>query len=142
MESFDYAIVRVVPDVAREEFVNVGALLFCHALDFLDARIELDRPRLLALAPSLDLLMLEAHLASFGTLCQGGPDAGPLGLLPRRERWHWLVAPRSTIVQCSPPHTGMSADPSAMLDRIVARMVKSPAKLNEDETTKKHRHGG
>jgi hypothetical protein len=139
MESFDYAIVRVVPDVAREEFVNVGAVLFCHALDFLDARILVDRPRLLALAPTLDLPLLEGHLAAFGPLCQGGPEAGPLGLLARRERWHWLVAPRSTIVQCSPPHTGVCPDPAAMLERIVTRMVKLPVQSNDDETTTRRR---
>jgi hypothetical protein len=139
MESFDYAIVRVVPDVAREEFLNVGAVLFCHAADFLEARIVLDRARLLAFSPSIDLATLEDHLQAFCPLCEGGPEAGPLGLLPRRERWHWLVAPRSTIVQCSPPHTGMCDAPGAMLERIVARMVKSPVQDIDEETTTKRR---
>lgn len=115
---------RVVPDVAREEFVNVGAVLFSHAYDYLDARIALDERRLLALSPDVDLDIVKSHLEAFRRLCAGGPDAGPLGLLPRKERWHWLVAPKSTVVQTSPPHTGMCGDPARMLEHVVARMVR------------------
>lgn len=126
MHTFDYAIVRVVPDVAREEFVNVGAVLFSHAYDYLEARIALDERRLLALSADVDLDIVTSHLEAFQRLCVGGPDAGPLGLLPRKERWHWLVAPKSTIVQTSAAHTGMCADPARMLEHVVARMVRAP----------------
>ena len=127
MHAFDYAIIRVVPDVAREELMNVGAVLFSHAYDFLDARVALDEARLRAFYPGVDLDIVNTHLAAFPRLCHGGPAAGPLGLLSRKERWHWLVAPRSTIIQTSLPHTGMCSDPVKMLDHLVERMVRAPA---------------
>ena len=114
----------MVPDVAREELINVGAILFSHADDFLEARIALDEARLLALSPDADLDIVKAHLDVMSRLCVGGPDAGPLGLLSRKERWHWLVAPKSTIVQTSAPHTGMCGDPGRMLDHVITRMVR------------------
>ena len=121
--SFDYAILRVVPRVERQEFLNAGVVVFCLQRDFLSARIALDVERLRAFAPDVDVATVEQHLASVVTLCEGGPQAGPLGALPRKERWHWLVAPRSTVVQVSPVHSGLCTEPEAALDRLVRTMV-------------------
>ena len=122
--SFDYAIVRVVPRVEREEFVNAGVILFCLERDFLDARVELDRARLRALAPDADLALVEEHLAAIPRVAAGGEGSGPIGKLSRRERFHWLVAPRSTIIQVSPVHSGLCEDPARALERLVERMVR------------------
>ena len=121
--SYDYAILRVVPRVDREEFVNAGVILFCLERDFLAARVGLDPARLRALHPDADLATIEEHLAVVPRICAGGPDAGPIGRLTRRERFHWLVAPRSTVVQVSPVHVGLCVDPAAALEEIYARMV-------------------
>jgi hypothetical protein len=121
---YDYAIVRVVPRVEREEFINVGAIVSCPALDFLEARIELDAERLRALDPGLDMDALRKHADSIPIICAGGPDAGPIGLLPQRERFHWLIAPRSTIIQLSPAHTGRCQHPAAVLERLMDTMVR------------------
>jgi hypothetical protein len=125
--SYDYAVVRVVPRVEREEFINVGIILSCPAQDYLAARIELDEGRLRALAAEVSLEPLRAHLASIPLMCAGGPEAGPIGLLSRRERFHWLVAPRSTMIQVSPVHTGRCTDISGTLEHLLERMVRSPA---------------
>jgi hypothetical protein len=125
--SYDYAVVRVVPRVEREEFVNVGIILACPTRDFLEARIELDERRLTALDPGINLEAVRAHLASIPLICAGGPQAGPIGQLSRRERFHWLVAPRSTIIQVSPVHTGRCTDLTGTLDHLLATMVRPPA---------------
>jgi hypothetical protein len=122
--SFDYAIIRVVPRVDREEFVNAGAILHCRTRSFLEARIALDHERLLALAPDVDLGAVQAHLDAIPLVCKGGPEAGAIGSLSLTERFHWLVAPRSTIVQPSPVHSGLCEDPSVALDHLVATMVR------------------
>jgi Protein of unknown function (DUF3037) len=122
--SFDYAIVRVVPHVEREEFINAGVILFCDARDFLTARIELDEARLTTLFPDVDLPLVRRHLEVIPIICAGGPAAGPIGQLPLRERWHWLVAPRSTILQVSAPHTGLCDAPEAWLERLLDRVVR------------------
>jgi hypothetical protein len=121
--AFEYAIIRVVPRVEREEFVNVGVILFCRTRRFLDARIALDRARLAALAPQLDLAAIEDWLEHVPLVCKGGASAGPIGLLPQAERFRWLVAPSSTIVQPSPVHCGMCSDPEEALDRVMLTMV-------------------
>lgn len=121
---YDYAIVRVVPRVEREEFINVGVILSCQDRDFLEARIELDEARLLALDSTLDIESLRANLASIPLICAGGPQAGPIGRLSPRERFHWLVAPRSTIIQTSAVHLGRSADPAAALEHLLDKMVR------------------
>ena len=123
--SYDYAIVRVVPRVEREEFINAGVILSCPAQDFLAARIELDERRLLALDAKVDLEAVRANLASIPLVCAGGPAAGPIGKLSARERFHWLVAPRSTIIQTSPVHSGRCQDPAAALDHLVRTMVQA-----------------
>lgn len=122
---FDYAIVRVVPRVEREEFVNAGVILFCDAHDFLAARVELDEARLAALAPDVDLALVRRHLDAIPRICEGGPAAGPIGRLPLRERWRWLVAPRSTILQTSAPHAGLCEAPEAWLERLLDEMVRA-----------------
>ena len=123
--SYDYAIVRVVPRVEREEFINAGVILSCPAQDFLAARIELDERRLLALDPGVDLEAVRENLASIPLVCAGGPAAGPIGRLTPRERFHWLVAARSTIIQTSPVHSGRCQDPAAALDHLVRTMVQA-----------------
>jgi hypothetical protein len=119
---YDYAVIRVVPKVDREEFINAGVIVSCPDLSFLEARINLDESRLLALDPTVDLELVRKHLASIPIICRGGDDAGSIGQLPQRQRFHWLVAPRSTIIQTSPVHTGRCGDPAAALDRRVAKM--------------------
>jgi hypothetical protein len=123
---YSYAIVRVVPRVERGEYVNVGVVLFVRELRYLAARIELVPPRLLALAPDLDLALVERHLASFVAICDGRPDGGPLADLPPAERFHWLTAPRSTMIQTSPAHVGRTLDPAAELDRLLDAYVRPP----------------
>lgn len=120
---YDYAVIRVVPKVDREEFINAGVILSCPDKSFLEARIKLNESRLLSLDPSLDLEMVRTHLETIPTICRGGDDAGPIGQLPQRQRFHWLVAPRSTIIQTSPVHTGRCSDPAAVLEHLVAKMV-------------------
>lgn len=122
--SFDYAVVRVVPRVDRGEFVNAGVILFCSTAAFLDARIELRREPIVALDPAIDLALVESHLDAIPRICRGGPDAGPIGELPQRARFHWLVAPRSTIIQMSPVHSGVHRDPKAALEQLFAKMVR------------------
>ena len=120
---YDYAVIRVVPKVEREEFINAGVILSCPEVSFLEALIKLDESRLLALDPLLDLDMVKTHLATIPKICRGGDDAGPIGQLTQRERFYWLVAPRSTIIQTSPVHTGRCSDPAAALRHLVATMV-------------------
>lgn len=126
--TYDYAIVRVVPRVERGEFVNVGAIVSCAAAGFLQARIELDEPRLLALDPTLDIQAIRTALAAIPAICAGGEQAGKLGQLTIRERFDWLVAPRSTSIQTSPVHTGRCGDLGSALERLLVKMVRrSPA---------------
>ena len=122
--SYDYAIIRVVPRVDREEFINVGVIVSCPALDYLAARIELDEARLRVLHLGVDLEMVRQNLASIPTICAGGPGAGPIGRLTPRERFHWLVAPRSTMIQTSSVHTGRCDQPSQVMENLLDRMVR------------------
>jgi Protein of unknown function (DUF3037) len=122
--TYDYAIVRVVPEVERGEQVNVGVILSCADIDFLDARIEIDERALLALDPRLDLAAVRTNLKVIPVVCRGGPEAGPIGLLPARGRFRWLVAPRGTIIQPSAVHTGRTSDPAACLEHLMDRMVR------------------
>jgi hypothetical protein len=122
--TYDYAIIRLVPRVERGEQINVGVILSCPAADFLEARIDLNPSRLLALDPSLDVDAARAHLDVIPRVCRGGPAAGELGALPQRGRFHWLVSPRSTIIQMSPVHTGRTDDPEKTLQRLLETMVR------------------
>lgn len=119
--SYDYAIIRVVPRVEREEFVNVGVIVSCPALEYLAARIELDEERLRAIAPDIDLDLVRENLASIPAICAG---SGPIGRLTPRERFHWLVAPRSTMIQTSSVHTGRSDEPSRVLEQLLQKMIR------------------
>lgn len=121
---FEYAIIRIVPRVERGECINVGVVLFCRTRRFLDARIDIDPDRLTAFAPGLDLLPIQDQLDHVPLVCKGGKLAGPIGLLPQQERFRWLVAPRSTIIQPSPVHCGICDDPAQVLDRLLATMVR------------------
>ncbi len=129
--TYDYAIIRVVPRVEREEFVNVGVIVSCPARRFLEARIELDEARLRALDATLDVEAIKAHLATIPVVCAGGEPAGPIGQLSQRERFHWLVAPRSTIIQTSPAHTGACREPEDVLEHLLATMVRPTRKAGE-----------
>lgn len=124
--SFDYAVLRVVPRVERAEFINAGVIVYCRALDYLAARIELDRARLAALfAPAVeDADTIERALALIPRICAGDPTAGPIAALPPAERFHWLVSPRSTITQTSPVHSGLCDDPAKTLDHLIDAMVR------------------
>jgi DUF3037 family protein len=126
--SFDYAVVRVVPRVEREEFVNAGVILFCLQRDFLAARVELDRDRLRTLFQGVDLELVDEHLAALVRVAEGGEDSGPIGRLSQRERFHWLVAPRSTVIQVGPVHSGVCEDPSRELEKVLERMVRVPSR--------------
>ncbi len=122
--QYNYSIVRVVPRVEREEYINAGAIIFCRAKRFLAAKIELDRERLLAIAPAIDLELVESYLEIIPIICAGGKAAGPIGALSPAERFHWLTTPRSTIIQPSPPHAGLCHDPQLALEKLIRTVVK------------------
>jgi hypothetical protein len=120
---FQYAIVRIVPRVERGECLNVGVVLLCRPRRFLGARIHLDEPRLAAFAPGLDPEAIRPHLEAIERVAAGDSTAGPIAALPKHERFHWLVAPASTIIQASEVHTGFCEDPAAELEHLVATLV-------------------
>lgn len=124
--TYDYAIVRVVPHVERGEFVNAGVIVACKPRSFLKAAVELDEARLLALDSGADVEALRAALEAIPRICAGGHDAGPIGRLSLRERFDWLVAPRSTSIQVSAVHAGRCEDPDAALEHLMRRMVRAP----------------
>ncbi len=124
--SFDYAVIRVVPRVERGELVNAGVILFCLERDFLQARVEVNEPRLRALWPEIDVELVRQHLEAIPKICAGAPDSGPIGRLSLRERFHWLVAPRSTIIQISPVHVGLCVQPERALDELFRQAVRLP----------------
>lgn len=125
INTYDYAIIRVVPRVERGEFVNVGVILSCPATGFLKARVQLNEKRLQAFDEKIDLKSLKANLEAIALICEGGAPAGDLGKLPLRERFHWLTAPRSSSVQTSPVHTGRCRNLEAALDDVFEKMVRS-----------------
>lgn len=120
---FDYAVVRVVPRVERGELVNVGVIVSCTARAYVGCRWHLPAERLRALDPRLDLEAVRRHLEAFAAVCRGDADAGPLARLSPSERFHWLVAPRSTIVQTSPVHVGLCAEPAEALDHLFTSLA-------------------
>ena len=121
--SFDYAAIRIVPRVEREEFLNAGMILFCPERKFLGVRMHLDPERLRALWPSLDMEEIRRHLEAFVRVAEGASDAGPIARLSQRERFHWLVAPRSTIIQVSAVHSGICEQPMDKLEQLFQRLV-------------------
>jgi hypothetical protein len=121
---YDYAVIRVVPKVEREEFINVGVILSCPEKEYLEARIELDEQKLKTLDPEFDIETAKTHLAAFQIICEGGSKAGEIGRLKQKERFNWLTSPRSTIIQTSPVHTGYCKNPAEVLEHLVDAMVR------------------
>ena len=123
LSSYDYAIVRLVPSVERGECINVGVLLFCRTRRFLGMHTHLDTSRLALFVPSLDVEEVTHQLEHLKRVCIGGKDAGPIGELSQSERFHWLVSPRSTIIQTSPVHSGLCDNPAAALQHLLETLV-------------------
>jgi hypothetical protein len=121
--SFDYALLRVVPRVERQEFINAGVVVFCLEKRYLAARVHLDPSRLRALWPDADVDLVAEHLAAIPRICAGDPEAGPIARLSQRERFHWLISPRSTIIQPSPVHTGVCEGTEGVLDRLAEQFL-------------------
>jgi hypothetical protein len=121
--SFDYAVLRVVPSAERAEFMNVGVVMHCPALTFLGCRVYLDEERFAALWPDHDISVIRQHVEAFARICAAEPKAGPIARLSRRERFHWMVSPRSTVIQVSPVHTGLCEDPEATIEELFRRLV-------------------
>jgi Protein of unknown function (DUF3037) len=122
-ETFSYAVIRVVPRVERGESFNGGVVLYCRRRGFLGARVGLDESLLAALAPALSPQVVLQQLEAVVRVAEGDPTAGPIAALPQSERFGWLVAPASTVVQPSPVHTGLCEDPAETLDRLFAELV-------------------
>lgn len=122
--SFDYAVIRVVPRVERGEFLNAGVIVHCPTRDYLAASVLLDEAKLRAWWPGVDGDELREHLEVFPRIAAGEPTAGPIALLPRSERFHWLVAPRSTVVQVSSAHSGLCEDTAPLLEQLMNRFVR------------------
>ena len=120
---YDYAVIRVLPRVEREEFINVGVILYCASLNFLRAECSIDEERLRAFASGADLGEVREHLTSVCRICTGSEDSGPIGKMSLGERFRWLTAPRSTVVQTSAVHTGFTDDPEATLKRLLSQLV-------------------
>jgi Protein of unknown function (DUF3037) len=137
-DSFEYALIRVVPRVERGECLNAGVVLFCRPRRFLEARIELDETRLRALVPDLSTDELDAiqnQLALIPRVAAGDPTAGPIARLDAPQRWHWLVSPSSTIIQPGPVHTGLTDDPEGSLEHLFETMVRTgPGQKPQVET--------
>ena len=121
---YSYAVVRIVPRVERGEFLNVGVILFARTARFLSACIEIDQARLHAFAPNLDVASIERHLQAFVAICEGAAGGGPIARLPLSERFHWLTAPRSAVIQTSPVHVGYGDDPRTALDALCGTLVR------------------
>ena len=121
--SFDYTVIRVVPRVEREEFVNAGVIVFCLEQNFLAAKVHVDGERLKALWPEVDVDLIRQHLGAFPKISAGDPSAGPIARLSLRERFHWLVSPRSTIIQVSPVHTGICDEPEKVVEHLMKRIL-------------------
>lgn len=133
--TYDYAIIRVVPRVEREEFVNAGVVVSCASHKFLESRIELDEQRLMALDPTIDIETIRDYLAAIPLICAGGESSGPIGRLPHRERFYWLVAPRSTVIQTSRVHTGLCTDLPNVIEHLLNMMVR-PCKQSKTALTR------
>jgi Protein of unknown function (DUF3037) len=122
--SFEYATIRLVPRVEREEFINAGVIVFCMAQKMLLSKILVEETKVNTLWPEIDLRAVRQHLEAIPRICSGDPDAGPIALLPARERFHWLVSPRSTVIQVSPVHSGLCVSPQEALNKIFERFVR------------------
>jgi DNA-directed RNA polymerase subunit N (RpoN/RPB10) len=122
-DAFQYAIWRVVPSVERGEALNVGVVVYCRRRQFLAAKVLIDEPRLRALSPGIDIDAIRRHLDGMARIAAGDPEGGAIAAMPQSERFGWLTAASSTIVQPSPIHTGLCGDPQAVLDRLSTRLV-------------------
>jgi hypothetical protein len=120
---FEYAVIRVVPRVEREEFLNVGVILYCSSQRFLKTEFQLNKNRLVAFSPDLDIDEIECRLKAFKQVCTGGKDGGPIGKLAIASRFRWLIAARSTIVQTSPVHPGLCVDAGETMERLYNQLV-------------------
>jgi Protein of unknown function (DUF3037) len=120
---FEYAVIRVVPHVEREEFLNVGIVMYCAKLKFLKTKFELKEDRIRVLCDKMDFVALKNHIISFERICKGGDDAGPIGKLNMAERFRWLTAARSTVLQTSKVHPGLCLDADDMLQRLFEQLV-------------------
>ena len=129
--TFEYAVLQVVPRVDRDERINVGVMLWCAASEFLDALCELDEDKLRSIDPGADVAAIRDHLAALHAECRGEPGTGTIGALPKRERFLMLAAPRSTVIQPAPVHTGLCDDPAATLAALFARLVATPEPLHD-----------
>ena|SRR5665213_2701600 len=122
-QLFEYAVIRVVPRVEREEFLNVGVILYCSKQKFLKAQFKLNEKRIRNFCAELDITILEEHLKTFERICRGDKDAGPISKLSMAERFRWLTATRSTIVQTSKTHPGFCIDAGETLNKLFGQLV-------------------
>jgi len=122
--SFDYAVVRIVPRVERGEYINAGVILFSRTLKFLEAKVQLHEGKLKAFSSEPDLAEIYDHLKLIPKICSGSPEGGPIAQLPQHERWHWLVSPRSTVIQISDVHSGVTNDPAKELGKLFTMLVE------------------
>jgi DUF3037 family protein len=125
-DLFEYAVIRLVPKVEREEFINVGVILYCAKQRYLKARIELDEVRFSIFCSSTDLDELRDHLNALESICRGGKDGGPIGKLDMASRFRWLTATRSTVLQSSKVHPGFCMDAEEKLQQLYSQMVLLP----------------
>ena len=123
-DLFEYATIRVVPLVEREEFINAGVILYCKPQNFLRMRFEVDENRLRSLRSTVDLTEITEHLKAFDKICTGSADSGEIGTLTMPERFRWLTGSRSTVIQASKVHPGLCADAATMLDELFNAMVR------------------
>jgi hypothetical protein len=122
-KAYSYAVVRIVPRVERDEFINAGVIVFSAELRFLDAVVRMNEDRLRALWPEIDLKLIRRHLEAIPRICAGAPGAGPIAKLGKKERFHWLTAPRSTMIQISPVRIGLTEEPGQTLARLADDLV-------------------
>jgi hypothetical protein len=121
---YDYAVIRVVPKVEREEFINTGIILSCEEKEFLDAKIDINEKKLKALDPDFDIETARTHLDAIYAICIGGKESGKIGELSQRQRFHWLTSPKSTIIQISPVHSGYCSDPAETLKHLFKKIIQ------------------
>jgi Protein of unknown function (DUF3037) len=120
---FEYAVIRIVPKVERGEFLNTGVIVFCKRMKFLAMHYKIDAPRLQAFSPDIDVAEIAQYLGAWNVICQGGPAAGEFAQRDTAERFRWLTAAKSTILQCSKVHPGLCADPEFVLEDLFGKYV-------------------